>query len=103
MERLTKSEIQEISRITLEYYERSASGFWEGTRDHDVSQNIEALLEVIPGAADAAIAAELRGLGVRRRPPLGFLRRQNPLNRWMGRVLRRARVEPDLSELGAFG
>ena len=53
--------------------------------------------------ADAAIATELRELGVRRRPPLGFLRRQNPLNRWMGRVLRRARVEPDLSELGAFG
>ena len=49
MERLTKSEIQEISRITLEYYERSAGGFWEGTRDHDVSQNIEALLGAIPG------------------------------------------------------
>ncbi len=53
--------------------------------------------------ANAAIAAEMRGLGVRRRPPLGFLRRQNLLNRWIGRVLRRARVVPDLSELGAFG
>lgn len=37
-----------------------------------------------------AIGQAIRSLGVRRRPPLAFLRRQNPLNRWMGRVLRAA-------------
>jgi SAM-dependent methyltransferase len=32
---------------TLAYYERSAESFREGTRDHDVSQNIHALLSAI--------------------------------------------------------
>ena len=35
---------------TLEYYERCAVEFREGTRDHDVSQNIAALLRHIRGA-----------------------------------------------------
>jgi SAM-dependent methyltransferase len=33
----------------LEYYNQHAEEFWEGTRDHDVSQNISALLESIEG------------------------------------------------------
>ncbi len=49
MGRLTKAELDEISRITLEEYGRTARAFCEGTRDHDVSQNIEALLEALPG------------------------------------------------------
>jgi SAM-dependent methyltransferase len=49
VERLTADERAKISRVTLEYYERRAREFWEGTRDHDVTQNIEALLEAIPG------------------------------------------------------
>ncbi len=40
----------EISERTLGHYERSAESFWEGTRDHDVSQNVEALLASIEGA-----------------------------------------------------
>ena len=44
-----------------------------------------------------AIGAELRQLGVRRRPVLGFLRRQNALNRWCGLLRGRARRQaPDL-------
>lgn len=35
---------------TLDYYNRSAVEFREGTRDHDVSQNIAALLRHIQGA-----------------------------------------------------
>lgn len=42
-----------------------------------------------------AIAEELRLLGVRRRPPLGFLRRQHLLNRWLGRVLGHTTVGVD--------
>jgi SAM-dependent methyltransferase len=33
----------------LEHYDRHAEAFWEGTRDHDVSQNVEALLKYIEG------------------------------------------------------
>jgi tetratricopeptide (TPR) repeat protein len=36
-----------------------------------------------------AIGAELRQLGVRRAPVLSFLRRQNRLNRWCGRLRKR--------------
>ena len=36
-----------ISARTLEHYERRAQSFWEGTRDHDVRQNLDALLRHI--------------------------------------------------------
>jgi len=39
----------DISVRTLDYYNRGAEEFWEGTRDHDVSQNIDALLKHIEG------------------------------------------------------
>lgn len=39
----------DVSRRTLDYYERSADEFWEGTRAHDVSQNIEAMLRHVAG------------------------------------------------------
>jgi SAM-dependent methyltransferase len=42
-------DLDAITRHTLEHYERSAEDFWRGTRDHDVTQNIEALLEYIEG------------------------------------------------------
>jgi SAM-dependent methyltransferase len=41
---LTELELAEISRRTLGHYDDNAQGFWQGTRGHDVSQNIEALL-----------------------------------------------------------
>src|SRR5262245_59351203 len=37
-------ELRQISRTTLAHYDESADDFWQGTRDHDVSQNIRALL-----------------------------------------------------------
>jgi SAM-dependent methyltransferase len=40
-----------ISAKTLEHYDGRAAEFWEGTRDHDVRQNIDALLRHIRGAA----------------------------------------------------
>ncbi len=43
--------LDEISRVTLAHYEEGAEGFWEGTRGHDVSQNIDGLLSEIEGAA----------------------------------------------------
>jgi len=37
-----------IERRTLDYYEESAESFWQATKDHDVSQNIEAFLQAMP-------------------------------------------------------
>ena len=42
-------DLQKVSAVTLDHYNRRAEDFREGTRDHDVSQNIAALLEAIEG------------------------------------------------------
>jgi len=47
--KLEAQELVTISRLTLAHYDRHADDFWRGTRDHDVSQNIAALLEHIEG------------------------------------------------------
>ena len=39
-----------ITAKTLEHYNERAAEFWEGTRDHDVKQNVEALLRHIRGS-----------------------------------------------------
>jgi hypothetical protein len=39
----------DIANQTLAHYDQRADDFWEGTRDHDVSQNIEALLKFTEG------------------------------------------------------
>ncbi len=46
---LNRRDLEKIADVTLEHYNRNAEDFWEGTRDHDVSQNIEALLRHIAG------------------------------------------------------
>ena len=43
-------ELERISDVTLGFYDAHAEEFWRGTKDHDVSQNIEALLKYIEGA-----------------------------------------------------
>ncbi|MBF0194680.1 MAG: methyltransferase domain-containing protein [Magnetococcales bacterium] len=40
--------LEKISHRTLSHYESVAQDFWEGTRDHDVTQNIDALLSALP-------------------------------------------------------
>ena len=40
-----------MSSSTLAHYESRAVDFWEGTKDHDVTQNYRALLEALEGAA----------------------------------------------------
>ncbi|MEM1009224.1 MAG: class I SAM-dependent methyltransferase [Myxococcota bacterium] len=47
--RLTDAELAHVSAVTIEHYEQSALDFWEGTKDHDVRQNIAALLRYIEG------------------------------------------------------
>lgn len=41
---LTPADLQHITAVTLDDYQRNADSFWQGTRDHDVSQNIDCLL-----------------------------------------------------------
>ena len=42
-------DLKQITAKTLEHYSERAEQFWEGTRDHDVQQNIQALLRHIRG------------------------------------------------------
>ena len=40
--------LEQMESSTLGYYQANAESFWQGTRDHDVSQNIQALLSALP-------------------------------------------------------
>ncbi len=50
---------------------------------------------------NAAILAETRSLGIRRRPVLGFLRRGHLINRWFGRFRSRGGVAGAVEARGA--
>ncbi|WP_034294679.1 bifunctional 2-polyprenyl-6-hydroxyphenol methylase/3-demethylubiquinol 3-O-methyltransferase UbiG [Herbaspirillum sp. RV1423] len=52
---LPKEDLDSIAGGTLAHYEGRAADFREGTRDHDVSQNINALLDAIARPAPLAI------------------------------------------------
>jgi SAM-dependent methyltransferase len=52
---LSLQDLERIADITLKHYDRRAEAFWRGTRDHDVSQNIAALLMHITGEAPFTI------------------------------------------------
>lgn len=40
--------LDDIERSTIDHYERNSESFWQGTWDHDVSQNIDAFLSALP-------------------------------------------------------
>src|SRR5437868_13842205 len=42
-------DLRHIARTTLAHYEATADAFWASTRDHDVSQNVDALLRNLEG------------------------------------------------------
>ena len=44
-----------ISDVTLDHYNQRAAAFWEGTRTHDVSQNVAALLKYLSADAPSTI------------------------------------------------
>jgi SAM-dependent methyltransferase len=48
-------DLKNITLLTLEHYDQRAEEFWKGTRYHDVSQNMEALLQHIEGEQPFAI------------------------------------------------
>jgi SAM-dependent methyltransferase len=47
--KLSPQELAKIANATLADYNQHAESFWRGTRDHDVGQNIAALLQAIEG------------------------------------------------------
>ena len=46
---LDKAQLRRLSEITIAHYDRAADDYWDGTRDHDVSQNHTAFLSAIEG------------------------------------------------------
>ncbi len=61
--KLNRRELEKISDLTLRHYNRFVEEFWERTRDHDVRQNSEALLQRIEGKPPFAILDFGCGLG----------------------------------------
>lgn len=53
--KLNSDDLEGITGLTLQHYDQRADDFWEGTRGHDVSQNITALLQYIEGKPPYAI------------------------------------------------
>ena len=47
--KLNAQDLKRIVNLTQEHYDQRAEEFWAGTRDHDVSQNIAAMLQYIEG------------------------------------------------------
>ena len=45
----TPADLEAISERTVTHYDLAAESFWAGTHDHDVSQNIAALLDHVEG------------------------------------------------------
>lgn len=77
--KLDPAALQEIADRTLEHYQGRAAAFWEGTRNHDVAQNIDALLRHIRGASPFAIldfgcgpGRDLRTFAARGHRPVGL-------------------------------
>ncbi len=52
---LARDELDRIAAGTLAHYDERAEAFWQGTRDHDVSQNIAALLRHVQGTPPFAL------------------------------------------------
>ena len=43
------AQLHRISEVTIAHYDRSAEAYWNGTQDHDVSQNYRSFLDAIEG------------------------------------------------------
>ena len=52
---LTRKELDHFAASTLAHYDERAEDYWQGTRDHDVSQNVATLLRHIERAAPLSI------------------------------------------------
>ena len=55
LRQLTPSDLESVSASTIQHYEQAAEAFWQGTKDHDVRQNVDALLRHISAAPPFSI------------------------------------------------
>jgi SAM-dependent methyltransferase len=53
--KLNPQELEKVTDLTLEHYNQRAEEFWKGTHNHNVSQNIAAMLKYIEGKAPFTI------------------------------------------------
>src|SRR2546429_4736544 len=104
--RVGKTELEAIAARTLEDYNRNADAFRVGTQDHDVSQNIAALLKHIRGASPFVLldfgcgpGRDLKTLKATGHSPIGVdgsqrfvapAREETACEGWQHDVLRRA-------------
>ncbi len=77
--KISSSDPENVTARTLADYNQKAEGFREGTRDHDVSQNIDALLRHIEGRPPFKIldfgcgpGRDLKALAARGHVPIGI-------------------------------
>lgn len=47
---LSPEDLRHIAARTVGHYDERALSYWEGTRDHDVSQNVKAFLSALRGS-----------------------------------------------------
>lgn len=52
---LTPEQLRSVTRSTVSHYQQLAEDFRDGTKDHDVSQNLDALLRHLPGPSGQRI------------------------------------------------
>lgn len=79
----TPEDLQRITARTLAHYDQNAQSFWEGTRDHDVSQNIDALLTYIESAAPFELLDFGCGPNSPRRGVAMLMDRRTVVRRWL--------------------
>jgi SAM-dependent methyltransferase len=53
--KLNPQDLEKVTDLTLEHYNQRAEEFWKGTHNHNVSQNIAAMLKYIEGKAPFTI------------------------------------------------
>jgi len=77
MDPLDSLSLQELSARTFGHYEAQAEALRRGTRDHDVQQNLQALLGALVGAGPYRIHDDRpEGLPRDRQPWLASVRRR---------------------------
>ena len=62
--RIDAEQVRRFSDTTIAYYDEFARAFWNGTRDHDVSQNYAAFLGAIKRLDDQARQLERHATGL---------------------------------------
>jgi len=55
------NELEEVSGPTLHHYDQRAEAFWEGTRGHDVMQNIAAMLNTFAASVPSLCSISVAG------------------------------------------